>query len=102
MIRQSREGRFTIVHLIVVVVSVGILAALALLWIQSMREEANKQTIYQHWGSWHGDVCQFAMGDASVRQIALGTSAKLLASLCDRRDRTEAREKDELKVENSK
>ena len=48
--------------------------------------DANKETIYRYWGSWHPDICHFAMGDARITKLSVKSSAKLLASLCDRRD----------------
>jgi prepilin-type processing-associated H-X9-DG protein len=48
--------------------------------------DANKDDVYRYWGSWHPGMCQFVMFDGSVRKLNVMGSAKVLATLCDRRD----------------
>lgn len=42
--------------------------------------------IINRFGSWHPGVCQFALGDGSVRAVSVTTSLDVLANLGDRRD----------------
>ncbi len=38
------------------------------------------------WGSWHPGICNFALGDGSVRGIASSIDTDLLGRLCNRKD----------------
>jgi hypothetical protein len=47
---------------------------------------ADWQHDYRHWGSWHGDVCSFALADGSVRRFNAHGSQKILTAVCNRQD----------------
>lgn len=52
----------------------------------SPSRDANKETVYRYWGSWHPDICLFATADGGVKRINAMGSAKVVAALCNRRD----------------
>ncbi len=51
--------------------------------VQNNRDTANGLV---SWGSWHPGVCQFALGDGSVRGIAKSIDTETLGYLCNRHD----------------
>lgn len=50
---------------------------------RSIRDQANWQWVF---GSWHPNICQFALGDGSVRSLRNDTDTTLLQNLANRND----------------
>lgn len=51
--------------------------------VTNLRDESNGLA---SWGSWHAGICQFVLGDGSVRPISSNTDTETLGYLCNRKD----------------